>query len=115
MSIRDLTRRDNVNAETGNLLPAPTFTRDVLGRSLDALLRVVRSGAAFEDQATAERMAVALVSTLSELRAQHPKDNQGRCLVCYVPPRGWRWWPKTTSCTVDDALSAFVSPAWEAL
>lgn len=115
MSIRNLTAKGDVNHDMGVALSAPSFARDALGRSLGSLLRMVRSGAAFEDQATAERMAIALVSAMSELRSQHPKDNRGRCLVCCAPPRGWRRWPKPTICTVDEALSAFISPAWEAV
>jgi hypothetical protein len=76
---------------------------------------MVRSGAAFDDQATAERMAVALVGAVTELRAQHPKNDRGRCSVCCAPPRGWRRWPKPIACTVDEALNAFVNPAWETL
>jgi len=35
----------------------------------------------------------------------HRVDERGRCWFCWTAPRGWRLWPKRTTCTVHSALS----------
>jgi hypothetical protein len=38
----------------------------------------------------------------------HRVDERGRCSICRTIPRGWRRWPKHTTCIVDNALSFYL-------
>jgi hypothetical protein len=83
----------------------PHILQDEYERELAAFVESVRSGEAFSDQATAERLSIRLVGALLRLQQCHRVDHRGRCPICRATPRWWRPWPKRVPCTVHAALS----------
>lgn len=74
-------------------------------RELVGFVELVRSGAAFSEQATAERLSIRLVGVLMSLLRRHRVDQRGRCSICRRSSgKWWRLWPKRTTCTVHAAL-----------
>lgn len=87
-------------------LTLPTALHDTYGQQLAAMLELVRSGEAFTDPATAERLSVQLVGVLTRLHEGHPVDDHGRCSICCPRPRRWwRPWPRRAACTVHAAFA----------
>lgn len=86
-------------------IPDPTTLYEAYGRELAEFVEMVRTGNAFSDQATAERLAIRLVGALTHLHARHRVDKLGRCSTCWRASRTW-WqpWPKRITCTVYRAL-----------
>lgn len=86
--------------------PTPTARHDMYGRELATMLELVRSGQAFTEQATAERLSVRLIGVLTRLHDEHDVDEHGRCLICRPHPRRW-WhlWPRRVTCTVHAAFA----------
>lgn len=90
----------------------PTALHDAYGRQLAAMLELVRSGEAFTEPITAERLSLRLVGVLTRLHEAHQVDNQGRCSICLPRPRRWwRLWPRRAACTVHDAFTFHMLPA----
>lgn len=83
-------------------------------RELAELLNAVLAGDLVNDQVTVdervavERQVVRAVGALVRLQQRHEVDAQGRCSICRTSPRGWRRWPKRTTCTVHSALGFFL-------
>jgi hypothetical protein len=83
---------------------APRRLQEEYERELAAFVESVRSGEAFSDQATAERLSIRLVGALLSLQQHHCVDRHGRCPICRATPRWWWPWPKRVPCTVHAAL-----------
>jgi hypothetical protein len=83
----------------------PRTLHDAYGRKLAEFVEMVRTGKAFSDQTTAERILMRLLGTLLSLQQCHQVDAHGRCSVCRTAPRtGWWPWPRRSTCTVHTAL-----------
>lgn len=82
----------------------PRILQEGYERELAAFVESVRSGEAFDDQATAERLSIRLVGALLWLQQCHRVDRHGRCPICRATPRWWWPWPKRVPCTVHAAL-----------
>jgi hypothetical protein len=82
----------------------PRILQEEYERELADIVESVRSGAAFSDQVTAERLLIRLVGAWLRLQQLHRVDRHGRCLICRAIPRWWRPWPKRVFCTVHAAL-----------
>ena len=78
------------------------------GRELAELLNTVLAGDLVSDWAAVERQVVRSLGALVRLQQLHRVDERGRCSICRTIPRGWRRWPKRTTCTVDNALSFYL-------
>jgi hypothetical protein len=81
----------------------PTTRDDAYGRELVAMLELVRSGRAFKERATAERLSFRLVGVLTRAYEDHEVDEHGRCLICR--PRMWWPWPRRAAGTVRAAFA----------
>jgi hypothetical protein len=99
-------------------VPDPRTLQEEYEQELAAFVESVRSGTAFDDQATAERLSIRLVGALLPLQQHHRVDHRGRCPICRATPRWWWPWPKRVPCTVHAALgfalrqpARFVLPA----
>jgi hypothetical protein len=84
----------------------PTVLHDSFGQQLAAMLELLRSGEAFSDPITAERLFMCLVAVLTRLHEEHQVDNHGRCSPCRPRPRRWWPWPRRTVCTVHAAFAS---------
>jgi hypothetical protein len=82
----------------------------VLVELLDAVLAgdLVNDRVAVDDRVALERQVVRVVGALVRLQQRHTVDEHGHCSICRIPPRGWRRWPKRTTCTVNSALSFYL-------
>lgn len=80
------------------------------GGVLDAVLAgdLVNDRVAVDNRVALERQVVRAVGALVRLQQRHAVDAHGRCSICRIPPRGWRRWPKRTTCTVNSALSFYL-------
>jgi hypothetical protein len=83
-------------------------TYQAYGRELAELLNTVLAGDLVSDWAAVERQVVRSLGALVRLQQLHRVDERGRCSICRTIPRGWRRWPKRTTCTVDNALSFYL-------
>jgi hypothetical protein len=82
----------------------PRRLQEEYERELADFVESVRSGEAFSDQTTAERLSIRLIGALLWLQQCHRVDRHGRCPICRAIP-GWWWpWPKRVPCTVHAAL-----------
>lgn len=84
----------------------PTALHEAYGRELAKLLELIRSGEAFCEPSTAERLSICLVGVLTRLHEEHQVDEHGRCLIC-SPPMWWWPWQRRARCTVDTAFGAY--------
>lgn len=82
----------------------PCILQGEYERELADFVESVRSGEAFSDQATAERLSIRLVGALLWLQQRHKVDEHGRCSICRAAPCWWWPWPKRVPCTVHAAL-----------
>jgi hypothetical protein len=89
----------------------PTTLHNTYGQQLAALVELIRSGQAFTEPTTAERLLLPLVGVLTQVHQEHQVDNYGRCSICRATPRAWRPWPRRTACTVHAALAYHMSHA----
>lgn len=83
----------------------PATTPDVYGRELASMVDLIRSGRAFAEPATAERLSFRLVAVLDQVYEKHNPDEHGQCLICRPSPRWWRLWPRRAACTVHGAFA----------
>lgn len=84
---------------------ASAALREVYGKELHDLLKLLLAGKAVTNWADLERRLIQSVATLVSLHDLHRLDERGRCLVCRpVPRHWWRPWPKRSTCTVDTTL-----------
>ncbi len=84
-----------------------TALHETYGQELADMLALVRSGEAFSEPATAERLSVRLIGVLTRLHEGHQIDEHGRCSICWPRPRRWwRPWPQRAACTVHTAFAA---------
>lgn len=84
----------------------PTALHDSFGQQLAAMFELVRSGEAFAEPTTAERLLLPLVGVLTRLHEGHQVDDHGRCAICCGAPRAWwRPWPRRAVCTVHAAFA----------
>jgi hypothetical protein len=82
----------------------PRILQEEYERELADFVESVRSGEAFSDQATAERLSIRLIGALLPLQQRHRVDRHGRCPICRATPRWWWPWPKRVPCTVHTTL-----------
>ena len=82
----------------------PRIVQEEYERELAEFVESVGSGAAFSDQATAERLLIRLLGALLWLQQCHRVDRHGRCPICRATPCWWWPWPKRVPCTVHAAL-----------
>lgn len=84
----------------------PTALHETYRQQLADMLELVRSGEAFSEPATAERLSIRLVGVLTRLHDGHQVDDHGRCSICWPRPRRWwRPWPQRAACTVHAAFA----------
>jgi hypothetical protein len=84
---------------------ASAALREVHGKELNDLLKLLLAGKAATNWADLERRLVQSVATLVSLHDVHRLDQRGRCLVCRpVPRQWWRPWLKRSTRTVDTML-----------
>jgi hypothetical protein len=83
----------------------PTTARNGYGRELADMVDLIRSGRAFAEPATAERLSFRLVAVLDQVYGQHAPDEHGQCLICRPSPRWWRPWQRRATCTVHAAFA----------
>jgi hypothetical protein len=88
-------------AEPSHLATAP----DVYGRELADMVDLIRSGRAFAEPATAERLSFRLDAVLDQVYEQHAPDEYGQCLICRPSVRWWRPWSRRAACTVHAAFA----------
>lgn len=83
----------------------PRTLHEAYGRELAEFVEMVRTGKAFCDQTTAERIVMRLLGALLSLQQRHQVDAHGRCPICRAAPSAWWWpWPRRSTCTVHTAL-----------
>jgi hypothetical protein len=82
---------------------------EIYGRELATLLERVLAGELVTDRVVVERRVVRALGALVRLQQRHTVDEQGRCSICRTAPRGWRRWPQRATCTVNSALSFYLS------
>ncbi len=93
------------NPDTATEPSHPTTTHDSYGRELADMVDLIRSGRAFTEPATAERLSFRLVAVLDQVYGQHAPDEHGQCLICRPSPRWWRPWSRRAACTVHAAFA----------
>lgn len=90
----------------------PTVLHDSFGQQLAATLELLRSGEAFSDPITVERLFMCLVGVLTRLHEEHQVDDRGRCPgICRPRPRKWWPWPRRAVCTVHAAFASHMPHA----
>lgn len=94
--------------------PDALTLHEAYGRELADMLELVRTGEAFSQPATAQRLSIRLVSVLTRLHEGHQVDERGRCSICWPRPRRWwRPWPRRALCTVHTAFGVYLPHAQE--
>lgn len=87
----------------------PTSLHDTYGQQLADMLELVRSGKAFTEPPTAQRLSIRLLGVLTRLHEGHQVDEHGRCAICWPRSRTWwRPWPRRAACTVHAAFGAYL-------